>query len=92
MALNPWAVKEEPTKSAYKYLTHLGCKERDPKAIVAFLRTLDCGKLLEAQQKLLTPQVRTIVVIRRKNAIAIYSKLENEIIGIENNTCDLLQK
>lgn len=57
VALNPWAEKLEPKKTALKYLAHLDCKERDPKAIVAFLRGLDCGQLLEAQQKLLTPQV-----------------------------------
>ncbi|NP_001165960.1 carboxylesterase clade A, member 5 [Nasonia vitripennis] len=55
-AFCPWASKSEPIESVYEFLDHLGCKDREPKAIVEFLRSVNYKKLIEAQEKLLNPQ------------------------------------
>ncbi|OXU20333.1 hypothetical protein TSAR_009551 [Trichomalopsis sarcophagae] len=55
-AFCPWASKPEPIESVYDFLDHLGCKKREPKAIVEFLRSVNYKKLIEAQEKLLNPQ------------------------------------
>ena len=53
----PWAFKKEPQRNLQEFLTLLGCKDKDPKGIVAFLRSTPCHQLVEAQEKLITAQV-----------------------------------
>lgn len=49
---NPWAVIRNTKERAYELCDILENPLKDPKAIVNFLKTVDCKKLLEAQIKI----------------------------------------
>ncbi|XP_012282463.1 esterase B1 [Orussus abietinus] len=59
VALNPWACgPREPRRSAQEIAAILGEVSTDPRVIVEFLRTVDAKTLVEAQEKMTTPERR----------------------------------
>lgn len=58
VVLNPWAkLTINPKRFAYQMCSLLGNKSRDHKELVDFLRHIDCEKLIEIQNQLLTDEV-----------------------------------
>lgn len=56
--MNPWASQRTPKKYALQLCEALGRKITNSREIVEFLRTIDCQKLIEEQDKLLTTEVQ----------------------------------
>ena len=55
--MNPWAQIRNPRERAFKIGATLGCKTTDSKKLVEFLQTVSPQDLVEAVEKMRTPEV-----------------------------------
>lgn len=66
VAINPWALKESSSNTAYKFCEHLGFKSRDHKKILEFLQTVDSKKLIAAQEKVELDSPKNVSKVQKK--------------------------
>lgn len=59
VAVNPWAyIRKEPRKYAFQVAAQLGEHSTDPATVLEFFRKVDSKDLVNAEHKLLTPEIR----------------------------------
>lgn len=51
-------IRNQPEANSFKLASVLGNDSKDPEKVIEFLRTIPTAKIVEAQYKVLTPEVR----------------------------------
>lgn len=53
-------IRNQPEANSFKLASILGNDSKDPEKVIEFLRTISAAEIIEAQYKVLTPEVRVI--------------------------------
>lgn len=53
-------IRNQPEATSFKLASILGNDSKDPEKIIEFLQTIPAAEIVEAQSKVLTPEVKII--------------------------------
>lgn len=66
-------IRNQPEANSFKLASILGNNSKDPEKVIEFLQTLSTAEIVEAQYKVLTPEVKIIFYIFY---FTLHSKIE----------------
>lgn len=55
-------IRNQPEANSFRLASILGNDSKDPEKVIEFLRTIPTAKIVEAQYKVLTPEVENYVL------------------------------
>jgi len=72
-------IRNQPEANSFKLASILGNNSKDPEKVIEFLRTIPTAEIVEAQYKVLTPEVRIIFYIFCIFYIFFYFTFKNKL-------------